>query len=191
MCWGSSRPAKACWRHDVVKERNLDSCEFKGATFGNTAFPWDYWGTIMGTDPLETGIGRLPENSHDKRKRILHFNLSLEVNHHKKNGGSFWMMITPTKIIVGRKSTYKKWWHRTSRSCIFGRISATPPTWNEHLFAPCQPRIKRSELTSSSKQFFQTAAWNGTLKKKNDVISIGELVFSRKQAKLVLRKYRS
>ena len=45
-----------------------------------------------------------------------HDSKSLEVNHHIKNGGSFWMMIfPPTKIMVVRKPTYKKWWPRTSR----------------------------------------------------------------------------
>ena len=34
----------------------------------------------------------------------------LKVNHRFKNGGSFWKMINPTKIMVVRKPTYKKWW---------------------------------------------------------------------------------
>ncbi len=37
----------------------------------------------------------------------------------KKWQGSFWMMINPTKIMVVRKPTYKKWWPRTSRVNTF------------------------------------------------------------------------
>ena len=35
---------------------------------------------------------------------------TLEVNHHFKNGGSFWKMINPYKIMVVWKPTYKKLW---------------------------------------------------------------------------------
>ena len=42
---------------------------------------------------------------------MIHLNYTLEVNHHFKNVGSFWMMINGE----ARKPTYKKWWPRTSR----------------------------------------------------------------------------
>ncbi len=54
---------------------------------------------------------------------------SLEVNHHIKNGGSFWIMISPYyKKVLVRKPTYKKWWPRTSRVLPNGRWKNTGRT---------------------------------------------------------------
>ena len=79
---------------------------------------------------------------------IYIFMSTLEVNHHWKNSGSFWMIINPYYRKKGEtcKPTYKKWWPRTSRVNImskpnflnFGCIQKIPrcsmwlvysPTW--------------------------------------------------------------